>query len=213
MQNKTDDKIYAGFFVRLAAYIIDVIIVGIALLAIRIPIWIIAMGNPDNIIVKDLIFEYSIADIVIYVCKSLYFVLLTYYTGATLGKKLFCLKVVSTEGRRLTFFEVAFRETVGRFLSGLIMNIGYILIVLDKEKRGLHDFLSDTEVIYYHEKKVYTHANIQYNNVYGNNGYGNAYGASKSMNNAEDTAEAENKPVEQKEKSLDENPEIIDEKN
>mgnify|MGYP000015436034 CR=1 FL=1 len=31
--------------------------------------------------------------------------------------------------------------------------------------RGLHDILSDTNVVYYHEKKVYTHADIHYRNM------------------------------------------------
>lgn len=65
----------------------------------------------------------------------------------------------------MTFFEVTFRETVGRFLSALILSIGYIMIAIDKKKRGLHDILSDTNVVYYHEKKVYTHADIHYRNM------------------------------------------------
>ena len=93
MQNKADNKVYAGFFVRLAAYLVDLLIVGIALLIIKIPIWISALATPNNIVVKDIIFDYSIKDIVLYLLKVAYFVLLTYYTGSTLGKKLFHLKV------------------------------------------------------------------------------------------------------------------------
>lgn len=64
------------------------------------------------------------------------------------------LKVRSVEERRMTFWEVVFRETVGRFLSS-VLYVGYIMIGVNKSKRGLHDFLSDTEVIYYHEEKEY----------------------------------------------------------
>ena len=97
--------------------------------------------------------------------QAAYFVMLTYFTGSTLGKKLFQIRVVSAEDRKMTFFEVTFRETVGRFLSALILSIGYIMIAIDKKKRGLHDILSDTNVVYYHEKKVYTHADIHYRNM------------------------------------------------
>lgn len=165
MQNRPDNRIYAGFFVRLAAYIVDTIIVWAAMLIVRIPVWITTISSPDNFFVKDFIFQYSIKDILFYIMQAAYFVLLTYFTGSTLGKKLFQIRVVSAEDRKMTFFEVTFRETVGRFLSALILSIGYIMIAIDKKKRGLHDILSDTNVVYYHEKKVYTHADIHYRNM------------------------------------------------
>ena len=165
MQNRPDNRIYAGFFVRLAAYIVDTVIVWAAMLIVRIPVWVTTISSPDNFLVKDFIFQYSIKDILIYIMQAAYFVLLTYFTGSTLGKKLFQIRVVSAEDRKMTFFEVTFRETVGRFLSALILSIGYFMIAIDKKKRGLHDILSDTNVVYYHEKKVYTHADIHYRNM------------------------------------------------
>lgn len=154
MQNRTDNQVSAGFFVRLAAYLIDSLIVGAVLLLVRIPLWISSWVSPDNIIVRDFIFEYSVADILLYVLGVLYFIILTYKTGTTVGKKVLHLRVVSVEDRKMTLFEVAFRETVGRFLSALILNVGYIMIGVQKEKRGLHDLLSDTRVVYCHEETV-----------------------------------------------------------
>ena len=165
MQNRPDNRIYAGFFVRLAAYIVDTVIVWAAMLIVRIPVWVTTISSPDNFLVKDFIFQYSIKDILFYIMQAAYFVMLTYFTGSTLVKKLFQIRVVSAEDRKMTFFEVTFRETVGRFLSALILSIGYIMIAIDKKKRGLHDILSDTNVVYYHEKKVYTHADIHYRNM------------------------------------------------
>lgn len=165
MQNRPDNRIYAGFFVRLAAYIVDTVIVWAAMLIVRIPVLVTTISSPDNFLVKDFIFQYSIKDILFYIMQAAYFILLTYFTGSTLGKKLFQIRVVSAEDRKMTFFEVTFRETVGRFLSALILSIGYIMIAIDKKKRGLHDILSDTNVVYYHEKKVYTHADIHYRNM------------------------------------------------
>ena len=99
-QNK-EDILYAGFFVRLSAYIIDCIIVGIALLIIRIPKFIIYMMNPDIFFVKPILFKFSIFDIVIYMLGLTYFVLMTYYCGGTLGKKLFKLKVCKATDEKL----------------------------------------------------------------------------------------------------------------
>lgn len=171
MQTDTKHQVYAGFFVRLAAFLVDMIIVNAGLVAVRLPMWIVSMKSPNNILVRDFIFQYSVVDIVIYLLTALYFVLLTYYTGSTLGKKLFQLRVISTENRKLTLFEVAYRETIGRFLSGIVMQLGYLLIIAEKQHRGVHDLLSDTCVIYYHEKKVYVHTQMNYRNMAPNPGY------------------------------------------
>lgn len=154
MQNSAENRVYAGFFVRLAAYLVDLFIVGFGLLLVKIPMWGIFVGFSSDIISRDFIFSYSFMDVVCYLLSAAYFSLMTYTSGSTIGKKLFHLKVISSEERELTLFEVVFRETVGRFLSSFILNAGYIILVADKEKRGLHDRLSDTLVIYSHVKEV-----------------------------------------------------------
>lgn len=156
MQDNIGSFVPAGFFVRLAAYFTDMVIVSVVLLVVRLPIWFSGIFNPQNILLKDFIFKYSITDILIYILTSMYFILLTYFTGSTLGKKLFNIRVVSTEGRNFTFFEIFFRETFGRFLAKIIIYIGYIMAGADRQKRGLHDLLSDTCVVYCHNRKEYT---------------------------------------------------------
>ena len=47
---------------------------------------------------------------------------------------------------------MVYRETVGRFLCSLPVNIGYIVAGIDSEKRGFHDLLCDTRVVY--QKKI-----------------------------------------------------------
>lgn len=165
MQNNVDRQVYAGFFVRLAAYLIDWLIVGAALLVIRVPMWLLSLSDMGGFLFEALIFQYSIYDIVLYLLKITYFVLLTYFTGATLGKRLMHIRVISTEGRKPTFFEIAYRESVGRFLSALIIYAGYFMIGADKKKRGLHDLMSDTYVVYYHQKSVAVPTPVTYNTV------------------------------------------------
>ena len=53
----------------------------------------------------------------------------------------------------------------------IIMNLGYLLILAQKEHRGIHDLLADTSVIYYHEKKVYVHTQMNYRNMVPQPGY------------------------------------------
>lgn len=120
MQTNTKDQVYAGFFVRLTAFLIDMIIVSVALAVIRVPMWFVSLNNPDNVLVRNFIFQYSIVDIVCYLLTVLYFVLMTYYTGATLGKKLFQLRVVSTEDRKMTFLRCCTVRASVAFCQGLL---------------------------------------------------------------------------------------------
>ena len=144
MQNNYDNPVmYGGFFARLSAYIIDSIIVWVGLLFIRIPLHFLFSQIDGNIL-----FHYTLKDIVLYVCGVSYFVLMTYCTGTTLGKRVMNLQVVNANGGKLSLFNIIYRETIGRFLRGFCMGIGYVLVGVDREKRGIQDMLGDTRVIY-----------------------------------------------------------------
>ena len=87
--------------------------------------------------------------------EVLYFILLTYGTGTTPGKRLLNLRVVNADlSPGLSLVDVVYRETVGRFLCGLSVGIGYIMAGVDREKRGLHDMICDTRVVYAKKIKV-----------------------------------------------------------
>lgn len=153
MQNSYSNENYAGFWVRLAAYIIDSVIVAVGLLVVRL-IWIgVGAIISGTILDGNVLFHYSLKDIVLYIFKVMYFVLLTWCTGTTIGKRLMNLRVVPADrNEKLSFVDVLYRETIGRFLCGISIWIGYIIVGIDKEKRGFHDMLCDTRVVY--EKKV-----------------------------------------------------------
>lgn len=151
-----EEYAYAGFWVRLAAYILDSIIVFFALLVVRLVISGLMAAAKDTVLGGNILFQYNLKDIVLYVSEVLYFILCTYYTGTTFGKKAMNLRVIGADGKeKLGLLTVVYRETVGRFLSGVIMGAGYFMIGIDKEKRGIHDILCDTRVIYAKKVKVF----------------------------------------------------------
>ena len=76
---------YAGFGVRLFAYFIDNLILFIGLLIVRIILLIATHIGGLYFLSNDVLFQYSICDILLYIIRIAYFVLMTYYTGATLG--------------------------------------------------------------------------------------------------------------------------------
>lgn len=114
---------------------------------LRFPMWIVSIFSENNPLTNPILFKFSIWDIFLYLLGVLYFVTITYFTGRTLGKRLLNLKVISSSGENLTFMNVLYRETIGRYLSSL-MCLGYLLIGVDSQKRGLHDILCDTRVVY-----------------------------------------------------------------
>lgn len=155
-QRADADVTYAGFWVRLAAYLIDSVIVFLLLLIVRL-----AMSGVMSVLYGtalggNILFDYTLKDIVLYLGQVLYFILCTRYTGTTPGKRAMNLRVISVdESGELDLLTVAYRETVGRFLCGISICIGYLIIGLDKEKRGFHDMLCDTRVVYGKKVKVY----------------------------------------------------------
>lgn len=161
----TNIPVYGGFWARLSAYIIDGVIVFGAQLVLRLILsFTFGVFGENNPLDAAFLFQYSWRDGLLYCAGAVYFVLCTYYAGATLGKKAMNLKVVSADGEKLTFLDVLYRETIGRFLSSFVLCIGYILVGVTNEKTGLHDILCDTRVVY--AKKIPTYLNGDINKRY-----------------------------------------------
>ena len=141
-------RVYAGFFVRFTAYLLDKVIVGVPLVIVRLILWMLQDADTSNILLRKIFFSFTLTDIILYLVSIAYFVLMTYFMGRTFGKRIMKLKVVSAEDRKPTFFEIAFREIIGRYLSTFILWIGYLMIGAGDQKEALHDYLADTRVVY-----------------------------------------------------------------
>ena len=146
MQNRlADTDVSAGIFARAAAFIIDCLVVGFVVSFIRTTVFFVRLAI--GVELPDLLFNYDIIDIVCYIISAAYFALFTGLTGSTLGKKAMKLQVIKEDGSRLGFFDALYRETVGRYLTSILF-IGYIVAACDTKKRGFHDMLSGTRVVY-----------------------------------------------------------------
>jgi uncharacterized RDD family membrane protein YckC len=76
-----------------------------------------------------------------------------YYAGmesssrqATLGKSLLGMYVTDLRGQRISFLRATARY-FAKFLSALILMIGYIMAAFTERKQALHDKLADTLVL------------------------------------------------------------------
>ena len=137
----------AGFGPRAAAYIIDRALLLIALVIVRAPAALVSAFGAGRLTDTNFIFNHSMVDVICWLLTSAYFVLLTWFCGATLGKMVMRLQVRREDDGPMRFIDILYRETVGRFLSGILC-IGYLMVLGDKKKHAFHDWLCGTCVVY-----------------------------------------------------------------
>ena len=161
-----NNRSYAGAAPRIGAYLIDKICVAIIVGMVAGVMGILSLLGLDFITKEKVLFQYTIFAIVLYVVEKMYFICFTTSTSQTPGKMLFRIKIVNEDGSKASFWNILYREVIGRFLAGLpiIAYAGYLMIIPDQEKRGLHDRLCDTRVIYdeqVNHEKTYDNTNKQ----------------------------------------------------
>jgi uncharacterized RDD family membrane protein YckC len=120
---------YAGFWIRLVAFIIDRLILG-------------AIGFVIGLFVTDL-GELILLEIV---TGAVYSIAFWVGQGATPGKMAVGIKVVMTNGEPIDMGAACLRY-VGYIASGMIFCIGYLMIAFSAEKKGLHDNIANTVVV------------------------------------------------------------------
>ena len=137
----------AGFGPRAAAYIFDRALLLIPLGILRMPFLVADLFGASAFSSKDVLFDHSALDVLCWLGVCAYFVLMTWSGGWTLGKRIMHLRVCRADGGELRFIDILYRETVGRFLSGILC-LGYLMTLADKENRAFHDWLCGTCVVY-----------------------------------------------------------------
>lgn len=76
--------------------------------------------------------------------------------GATIGKRLLKIRVVNKDYQSVNLKTALLRETIGKYLCWITFGIGFLLILINKEKRALSDIIAKTYVV-----KVDEHQNPQ----------------------------------------------------
>lgn len=142
-QNKPQKTQYAGFWVRAAAIIIDVITIQIGLgLVIYFLHSLISGQNFDwGFGQKPSLVNNS--GVILFILATIFFV--TRF-GATPGKIFYGLKIITAKNKYPSIGKTLLREIVGKSLS-FIFFLGYIWAAFDKEKQSFHDKIAETHVI------------------------------------------------------------------
>ena len=137
---------YAGFWLRFCAVFIDGLILGIPLAILQIMLEQINEGRGANPRVSDesLALFMAVVQVLTY---WLYFALMeSSAKQATLGKLAVGIKVITSDGARLSFARATGRH-FAKFLSMLILYIGFVMAAFTRRKQALHDLIADTLVV------------------------------------------------------------------
>ncbi|MCW8894874.1 MAG: RDD family protein [Sulfurimonas sp.] len=154
---------YAGFWVRFIASLADTLFLA---LPVAIVIYILSDGSWFDFSQYQQNIQYAMSGnankalsnlpkmdrtwelINIIVLLTVYMIFWKKYKGATPGKKFVHVKIVDAK----TFEDInntqALTRSFGYIVSTLAFLIGFIMIGFRKDKRGLHDLLAGTVVIY-----------------------------------------------------------------
>jgi len=135
---------YAGFWIRFGAWFIDYIILAIVSAVIYIPLTITGVSSFEEPAAFALV--QLVSTILNFIIPAAYESWFVGKYAATPGKMACKLKVVMAEGDRVSFARAIGRH-FAKYISGLILGIGYIMAGFDEQKRALHDRICDTRVI------------------------------------------------------------------
>ena len=119
---------YMGFWIRFLASLIDSVILFIVALILG------AITAGASAYIQLII-------------NILYYVLFTGLRGQTPGKMVVGIQVLTREGEVPGIGRAILREVIGKFVSGIVLLLGYIWVAFDPNKQGWHDKIAGTYVI------------------------------------------------------------------
>jgi uncharacterized RDD family membrane protein YckC len=139
---------YGGFWIRVVAYLIDGILLNIAfgIIGAIVGVSMIPVDptNTDPMVGMEHMGRFQLVALVV---TWLYFALMeSSPRGATVGKMVLGLRVVDEQGNRISFARATGRF-FAKFVSTIILMIGYLMVAFTERKRGLHDMIAGTLVI------------------------------------------------------------------
>jgi len=139
-----DPGVYAGFWKRLAAFVLDyIIVVVMAAIAGGVigAFYGVGVGAPTDEAASGL---GAIAGVLVW---WLYYALMESSSKqATLGKLALGIRVVDRQGNAISFGRATARN-VAKFLSGMILMIGYLMAAFTSRKQALHDIVAGCLVV------------------------------------------------------------------
>jgi uncharacterized RDD family membrane protein YckC len=141
---------YAGFATRLIAWTIDRLIVATIVAVVTVGADLVqgALGITDLLGVEEqaALIMTGLAVVLAFLIPIVYDIGFWLLAGQTPGKRLMGLRIVRTDGQRLTSGNCV-RRFIGYWLSSFLL-LGYLWVLVDNRRQGFHDKLAGTFVVY-----------------------------------------------------------------
>lgn len=167
LKEKMAHRRFVGFFPRACAFVIDNIILsvlGVLILEIMNVAGMVDfnavseafsqyLSNPTSSEVADKLLEaegMTLFFSIWYIVQALYFIIFGALTSATPGKMLLRIHIETSNGERLNWLSSTCRciASVFTMFTMLFYAIGYLIVMIDPQRRALHDHIARTRVIY-----------------------------------------------------------------
>ena len=132
----------AGFWIRTAAALLD----GLLLLFATAILTTLLFGQNYLDGLRDETVFWTNGDTLNVLLGAAYGILLVAAFSGTLGKLLLGMRIVRTDGSRVSLGTASLRY-VAQYASLLLLGVGYLMIAFRRDKRGLHDLICDTAVV------------------------------------------------------------------
>jgi uncharacterized RDD family membrane protein YckC len=155
-KRKNDLEQRVGFGTRLAAFLIDYVLLavvgGVVGGIIGFVVGFGAVMNNPNITESELQRLTQQVQLVAFgvglILQILYYgVLPTRWNGKTVGKSALNIRIVMEDGSDITFGRMFLRNIVGYFISWFVLALGFLWIIWDEDKQGWHDKIASTMVV------------------------------------------------------------------
>jgi uncharacterized RDD family membrane protein YckC len=134
---------YAGFWRRFAAFVIDAVIVSL-LIRVLLPYHDLSIWNLDSR--WYIIPVFALSNLIATAITIVYSVVFLAWRGQTLGKMVMNIKVLRGDGSNISAGYALLRY-LGYIICGLMLGIGFLWIIFDPRKQGIHDKIADTVVV------------------------------------------------------------------
>ena len=140
----------AGFFSRFQAFVLDLIILGLAeLVASSFTQMVLTFFRFTGLsaALERVVSNTTVDSVLLALFVSSYFILSWTLVGFTPGKAILGLKVEQTGGARISFWRALLRF-VGYWISALPLFLGFLWVIWDSDREGWHDKIASTRVLY-----------------------------------------------------------------
>ncbi|MGD8278564.1 MAG: RDD family protein [Gemmatimonadota bacterium] len=111
-------------------------------------------GGSIGSILGPLLIGSGAAHAVVAVLSTTYWILTLYLwtKGTTPAKRALDMDVIREDGEPAGFFRMAFRETIGKVISWMVLGLGILSVPIDRNHQGWHDKMAGTFVVHDEEK-------------------------------------------------------------